>query len=626
MPDTPLEERETKLANLKIARAIWPFIKPYLWMLGLSTLLVFLVTFSELLIPIFIQKAFDGFIVPVKGVTGADLWGFSILSFKTYLIFFTVFLLAAFSIDFIQTFFMEYTGQKIILNLRCVLFSRMTFLAVDFFDKNSSGRLVSRVAGDVENMNEMFTSILVFIFKDLFLLAGILVVLFTINLKLALYLSLLMPVIMITIVVFSEVSRKAFRTIRQKIAEINHSFSEGITGIKIIQTTASRGSFFQRFKTLNFEHFSATLFQIRMFSIFMPFIGFLSVVSVAIILWTASFEFLKNALTLGELVAFLTYMKLFFRPLRELSEKFNLLQNALASAERIVTVLEYKSASPAPGRQTQSIQKIDSLSFARVDFSYKKEEPVLKALSFHLTRGNALGIVGQTGSGKTSIINLITGFYQPDRGNILINNHPHHRIPVKEIRQRLALVMQDPILFSGSIRENISPSSLAIDESVLEKALYKANCDFLFDKFDGLNTDIGQGGRPLSSGEKQLVCIARAFAFDPDLIIFDEATSYMDSQSEQKVHDAMQKLMEGRLSIIIAHRLSTVKECDAILLLRDGAIKERGTHASLVDLKGEYYYLLKKEQINPHAAGSRLADHRGALTTRTPVIALKPGE
>ena len=599
MPDTPFEEREHKIANLKLAKAIWPFIRPYAWMLSLSTVLVFLVTFSELLLPLFIQKAFDGFIVPVAGAAGVDLWGYHIFSFKTYLIFFTVFVLAAFCIDFLQTFFMEYTGQKIILNLRCVLFARMTFLGVDFFDKNASGRLVSRVAGDVENMNEMFTSILVFIFKDLFLMAGILIVLFTIDFKLALYLSLLIPVIVVTIVVFSEVSRKAFRTIRQKIAEINHSFSEGITGIKIIQTTASRDAFSQRFRKLNFGHFSATLFQIKMFSIFMPFIGLLSVLSVAIIIWTASFEFLNNALTLGELVAFLTYMKLFFRPLRELSEKFNLLQNALASAERIVTVLDSQPADPAPEKRTNTIRRIDALSFDQVDFSYKKEEPVLKQISFDLDRGGALGIVGQTGSGKTSIINLITGFYRPDRGTIFINHSPHHRIPIEAIRQRLALVMQDPILFSGSIRENISPASLNADESVLEEALYKANCDFLFDKFDGLNTPIGQGGRPLSSGEKQLVCIARAFAFNPDLIIFDEATSYMDSQSEQKVHDAMKKLMKGRLSIIIAHRLSTVRECDAILLLRDGVIKERGTHASLVDSKGEYYYLLKKEQIKP---------------------------
>jgi len=599
MPDTPFEEKESKLANREIAKAIWPFIKPYIWMLGLTTFLVFVVTSLDLLQPILIQKAFDGFIVPTNDTTGVELFGISFLSFKTYAIFFALFILAAFSLDFIQTFLMEYTGQKIILNLRAILFSRMAFLEVAFYDQNTSGRLVSRVAGDVENMNEMFTSVLIFIFKDLFLMTGIMVILFTIDFTLALYLSLLIPILVITITGFSKVSRKVFRTIRQKIAEINHSFSEGIIGIKIIQTSAARDSFFQRFKNLNFEHFSANLFQIKTYSIFMPFIGFLGVVSVAVIIWTASFQFLDNTLSLGELVAFLTYMKLFFRPLRELSEKFNLLQNALASAERIVTVLNIKPAATKIDPEADVLKRIDTLSFERVDFSYKKEEPVLKKISFDLPRGNSIGIVGQTGAGKSSIINLISGFYQPDGGSILINGQPHYRVPITEIRNRLALVMQDPILFSGSIRENISPSVMAIQDAVLEKALYDANCDFLFDKFDGLDTHIEQGGRSLSSGEKQLVCIARAFAFNPDLIIFDEATSYMDSQSEQKVHDAMQRLMQGRLAIIIAHRLSTVQECDSILLLRDGVVREQGTHADLVGSKGEYYHLLLKEQIDP---------------------------
>jgi len=599
MPDTPFEEKESKLANREIAIAIWPFIRPFGWMLGLTTFLVFVVTSLDLLQPILIQKAFDGFIVPPNDTTGVELFGINFLSFKTYAIFFALFILAAFILDFIQTLFMEYTGQKIILSLRAILFSRMAFLDVAFYDQNTSGRLVSRVAGDVENMNEMFTSVLIFIFKDLFLMTGIMVILFTIDFTLALYLSLLIPILVITITGFSKVSRKVFRTIRQKIAEINHSFSEGIIGIKIIQTSAARDSFFQRFKNLNFEHFTANLFQIKTYSIFMPFIGFLGVVSVAVIIWTASFQFLDNALTLGELVAFLTYMKLFFRPLRELSEKFNLLQNALASAERIVSVLNIKPAATQIDPEADVLKRIDTLSFERVDFSYKKEEPVLKKISFDLPRGNSIGIVGQTGAGKSSIINLISGFYQPDGGSILINGQPHHQVPITEIRNRLALVMQDPILFSGSIRENISPAAMAIQDAVLEKALYDANCDFLFDKFDGLDTHIEQGGRPLSSGEKQLVCIARAFAFDPDLIIFDEATSYMDSQSEQKVHDAMQRLMRGRLAIIIAHRLSTVQECDSILLLRDGVVREQGTHAALVGSKGEYYHLLLKEQIDP---------------------------
>ncbi|MBU1340953.1 MAG: ABC transporter ATP-binding protein/permease [Proteobacteria bacterium] len=595
--DSHFQEKEIKLANLKVARALWPFIKPYSWMLCISTLLIFMVTFFELLMPIFTQKAFDGFIVPVGPEPGISFFKVGIDSFQTFCILFSAFLLISFVIDFFQSLFMEYTGQKIILALRCALFSHMTFLPVAFYDKNSSGRLVSRVAGDVENMNEMFTSILVFIFKDLVLMTGILVILFTIDKKMAFYLSCLVPVIVISIGLFSKILRTAFRTIRQKIAEINHSFSEAITGIKIIQTTSSQNRFMQRFEHLNFDHFLAALYQIKVFSIFMPFIGFLGVLSVAIIIWTGSFEVIEKSLTLGELVAFLTYMKLFFRPLRELSEKFNLLQNALASAERIINILKTDQAKQRTDKKRHQIGKISSVTFDQVSFSYKKNKQVLKNVSFHLPKNCSLGIVGQTGSGKSSIINLITGFYKQNQGNIFINHINTHSVNIKDIRAKTALVMQDPILFSGSIRENITPSEIEMDALGLEKALLDANCDFLFEKFSGLDTKIEEGGRPLSSGEKQLVCIARAFAFNPDLIIFDEATSYMDSQSEQKVHDAMKKLMKGRLSIIIAHRLSTVKDCDTILLLRDGTIREQGSHQELVAAKGEYYYLLKKEII-----------------------------
>jgi ATP-binding cassette subfamily B protein len=233
----------------------------------------------------------------------------------------------------------------------------------------------------------------------------------------------------------------------------------------------------------------------------------------------------------------------------------------------------------------------------KINFSYSEDKPVLKNISFRLPPNRSIGLVGQTGSGKSSIINLITGFYEPDSGTISFNNIDQKSINIEDIRKKTALVMQDPVLFSGSIRENITPSGLDMDPGRLEKALYDANCDFLFEKFSGLDTKIEEEGRPLSSGEKQLVCIARAFAFDPDLIIFDEATSYMDSNSEQKVHDAMKKLMKGRLSIIIAHRLSTVRDCDSILLLRDGSIREQGSHHELVELKGEYYHLLEKEKI-----------------------------
>ncbi len=597
MSEQSHEERVIKLADLKLLKALLPFIKPYSWMLILATILVFIVTGFELIVPLFIQKAFDHFIIPVDSIKELSILGFTIISFKTFCLIFLVLILTGFIIDFFQSLFMEYTGQKIIFNLRHRLFSHMAFLPVAFYDQNSSGRLVSRITNDIENMNEMFTSVLIFIFKDLLLMIGILIILFYIDVKLAFYISCLVPVIIISIITFSKVLRRTFRTIRQKIGEINHSFSEAVTGIKIIQTTSSQNTFMHKFATLNLEHFKAALFQIRIFSIFMPFIGFLSMVSVAMILWAGSFEIIEKSMTIGGLIAFLSYMKLFFRPLRDLSEKFNLLQSALASAERVVAILNHDKDKTRTAAIKTEINKITSLELREIDFSYKKDEQVLNTISFDLQKGKSIGIAGQTGSGKSSIINLITGFYKPDNGKILINNLDYNSMDLKDIRNKIALVMQDPFLVSGSIRDNIQPSKFSMDNKALEKALYNANCDFLFDKFSGLDTLIQEGGRPLSSGEKQLVCIARAFAFNPDLIIFDEATSYMDSQSEQKIHDAMKKLMKGRLSIIIAHRLSTIKNCDTILLLKDGAIKERGSHEKLVDLKGEYSHLLQMEEI-----------------------------
>ncbi|NDY70953.1 ABC transporter ATP-binding protein [Desulfobacter hydrogenophilus] len=593
------EEKKVSLANLALFKALSPYVRPYAWMLALTTFLVFMVTGFELFQPWLIQQAIDGFIL-VSGDPGFNIMGFEIEQFSVFGLWFGVVILAGFILDFSQAMFMEYTGQKIMLNLRCRLFDHMTDLPVAYFDKNASGRLVARVAGDIENMNEMFTSVLVFIFRDLLLMAGVFAILFFTNHRLTFYLSLMIPIVFWGVVYFSGILRRVFRTLRQKNAEINHRFSEAISGIRAIQTSMAGPHFIHEFKRLNLAHFKAAMSHIRVFSVFMPMVGLMGTLAVAVILWNGSFMVQSQGLTLGELVAFLTYMKLFFRPLRELSEKFNLLQNALASAERIITVLNTPKARQDTKLRGADPGGIGHLAFENVSFSYTSGVPVLKHISFSLEKGKAMGIVGQTGAGKSTIINLTAGFYSPTGGRILINGQDYVHMDIAGIRHHTALVMQDPILFSGTVRENIvrlPDGDSRRDDQRLSAALRKANCSFLFDKFSGLDTILQDGGRPLSSGEKQLVCIARAFAFNPDLIIFDEATSYMDSQSEVKIHDAMKKLMEGRLSIIIAHRLSTVKSCDHILVLRDGQIIEQGGHEQLSRAGGEYARLLEKERM-----------------------------
>ncbi len=431
------EEKEIRLADLVLAKALWPYIQPYAWMLMVSTLLVFAGIFFELSIPLLIQKGLDGFILSSgQDTKEAFFLGLHLEEFRSFGLFFSLMILAAFVIDFTQTLFLEYSGQKIILNLRWKLFAHMTGLPVAYYDKNASGRLVARVAGDIENMNEMFTSVLVFIFKDLVLMAAIFVMLARLNAGLTIYLFMLVPVILVSVAGFSRRVRSAFRTIRQKIGEINHSFSEGISGIRAIQTTGSASAFIRRFRHLNAAHYDAAMFQIRIFAVFMPFIGLLGIVSTAIILWAGGLKVTAHEMTIGELVAFLTYMKLFFRPLRELSEKFNLLQNALASAERIITVLERPGDRQRLTRSRSRLDDIGRLAFEHVDFSYDGETLVLKDINFSLEKGKSIGIVGQTGSGKTSIINLVTGFYRPTAGRIRINGHPQESINIMDIRQK----------------------------------------------------------------------------------------------------------------------------------------------------------------------------------------------
>jgi ATP-binding cassette subfamily B protein len=654
------EKHLGKPYDVKLLRRLYPFTKTYKMSLFCSIILVVCITLLDLSLPYVTKIAIDQYIVPQMESAGDmnldaaasktrylkidmtdpeieavvkqypdrfKVYGsFALISFNDLpelekkelsvlrkddfagVTFVTAIFLAivivSFVLNFVQVMVMEYTGQRIMHDLRVKLFAHIQSLSVAFFTRNPVGRLVTRVTNDTQNMHELFTSVISFFFKDLFLLLGISAVLLAINWKLALVSFTVIPVVLVASIHFAGQAREAFRTLRIKIAEINTRFSETIGGMKVIQLFLQEKENYLDFKRLNREHYLAGMRQVHVFAVFMPVIEILGAVAIAVVIYYGGSGVLAGSISLGALVAFLSYMKMFFRPIRDIAEKYNILQNAMASAERIFLILDSTDSLPQPDPDKASIQTSDSenqppvlssikeISLENVSFGYVEGETVLKDISFSVAAGETLAVVGPTGSGKTTIINLIIRFYDPTSGQIRLNGKAITRLYTPMLRRKMALVLQDPFLFSETIQDNITLGKQHISKQLLQQIVEDSNCNTLIDRLpDGLDTVLSEGGATISSGERQLISIARAFARNPDLIIFDEATSYIDSGTELKIQEALMKLMENRTSIIVAHRLSTVRKADRIIVLNRGRIIETGTHAELMNLQGFYFRL-----------------------------------
>ncbi len=499
-------------------------------------------------------------------------------------------LMAAFALGYVQLILLEKTGQFIMNDIRLRLLERMQARAMSFFDRHPLGRLVTRATNDIENLNELFKSVLVTVFKDVFLLLGIVVILLVLNWKLALISFALLPLIFVLTLLFSAMAREAFRELRQKVAKLNSFLQERITGMRIIQLFARETEQMKAFAGINRENYLAGMKQIRVFAVFMPLMELLASFAVALLLWYGGGQVLQEQLSLGSLVAFVNYMQMFFKPIRDISEKYNIMQAAMASTERIFEFMDHseeEGSGPDQGEPPASLS--GEVEFKGVSFGYRPEQPVLRDVSFTIGSGEVVALVGPTGSGKTTLIHLIERLYEPWKGKILVDGIDVRGWPRHHLRGRIGLVMQDVFLFAGTIYDNVALGREKVTPAAVERALREANADHFVSRLSkGVYHEIGEGGATLSAGERQLLSFARALAGDPALLILDEATSSVDPETESLIREAVNRITHRRTTLVVAHRLSTIREADRILVMQGGRIREEGTHDELIALGGIY--------------------------------------
>jgi ABC-type multidrug transport system fused ATPase/permease subunit len=479
-------------------------------------------------------------------------------------------------------------------DLRMKVFSHLQRLSLTFFDKNPVGRLVTRATNDVETLNEMFTSVLLTFFKDVFLILGIVLVLLRTNWRLALVSFTVLPLIAYATYYFSRKVRDAFRLVRVKIAKLNATLQENFSGMRVVQIFRREYENLRRFKGINHEVFQAHMQQIRVYAVFMPLVEIVSSAAIALIIWYGGGQVVRETLSLGALVAFLSYMQMFFRPIRDLTQKYNIMQSAMASSERIFMLLDNRESVPDPGAPFKGNGFRGEIEFVNVWFAYKGEDWVLKDVSFRVRPGEKVAIVGATGAGKTSIINLLERFYDVQKGQVLLDGRDVRTLAKSDLRTKIGLVMQDVFLFAGDIRGNIRLGNDDISDDDLERMASHVNAHPFIERLpNGYDEPVKERGATLSVGQRQLLAFARALAFDPKVLVLDEATSSIDTETERLIQDALLKLLQGRTSIVIAHRLSTIQHVDRIIVLHKGQIVEEGSHSELLKKKGFYYRLYK---------------------------------
>lgn len=547
-------------------------------------------------------------------------------------------LVLSYFLEFVQTYLMQWTGQKVMFDMRSQIFRHLQHMHIGFFDRNPVGRLVTRLTSDVDALNEMFTSGVFAIFEDVFVLAGIVIVMLRMSWWLALLSFAVLPLILLVTRIFRKHVRDSYRRIRSAIARINSYTQEHISGMTVVQLFNRQERSFKEFKAVNRLHMEAFKDAILAYALYYPAVEILSSIAIALVIWRGGYGVLHTTVTLGVLVAFMQYAQRFFRPIQDLSEKYNILQAAMAASERIFKLLDTAPEIVSPAHPTEgdnsgriefrnvwfTYQRLDDAQKTRITHASAAElafmddiDWVLRGVSFTVEPDQTAAIVGHTGAGKTTIISLMMRFYDIQHGNILVDGVDVREHDLTKLRRRFGVVLQDPVLFSGTIADNIRLGSHWISDARLEEAADEVNVrDFIQSLPEGFSEPVRERGNGLSTGQKQLINFARALAHDPGVLILDEATSSVDTETEMRVRLALERMIEGRTSVVIAHRLSTVQRADVILVMHKGQLREMGTHQELLAQRGIYWKLYQLQYQDQELSES-LPSLNSSLTVGT---------
>ncbi|MFZ0479924.1 MAG: ABC transporter ATP-binding protein [Terriglobales bacterium] len=621
------EEILGKAYDARLMRRLLRYLRPYKWHVLVALAAIILKSFADVLGPLLTKIAIDKYLTKTPHshswigdrLSSAPLTGIAQIG-GLYI----GLLLLTFVLEFVQTYLMQWTGQKVMFDLRSQIFRHLQHMHIAFYDKNPVGRLVTRVTTDVDALNEMFTAGVVSIFEDVFVLAGILIIMLRMNWKLALVTFAVLPLIVYVTKIFRDKVRDSYRRIRTAIARINSFLQEAVSGMLVLQLFNREKRAHDRFSKINASHMEAYKDAILAYATYYPVVEILSSIAIASIIWFGGGGVVRGVATIGVLVAFMQYAQRFFRPIQDLSEKYNILQGAMAAGERVFKLLDTKVeiTSPAVTKKATGPGRIE---FDHVWFSYRDEPTdsadtagvgtglspaatpsafthsaatnatpdwVLRDVSFSIEPGETIAVVGHTGAGKTTLISLLMRFYDVQKGAIRIDGVDIKDMNLDELRGRIGVVLQDPFLFTGTIEGNIRLGTARIQDEDVAQAAEDVNlADFIRTLPGGFKEEVQERGSTLSTGQKQLISFARALAHNPKILILDEATSSVDTETEFRVRDALNRMVEGRTSLIIAHRLSTIQRADKIIVMHKGQVRETGTHQQLLAQRGIYYKL-----------------------------------